>query len=227
MRVSSGLVWGLALALTASISAFSAVAASASHSSIPRMLRSAPSPPTAGLSHITTRRATAYRALPRSEAVRVYFDGSSSCGLLAGATVKETRSEIRFTITVGDLGSICLSDLVGYAAVVRLSAPVGQRRIVDDFHARLGRVAVRLEACCSTLPVRVGFSPPSPGSWVVRLLDAAGNVAAIRRIRPGHTSMLTAPVGRYTLVAPGCFSDQQVNATSKRSRPVMLRCLVA
>lgn len=202
------------------------------------VLRFPPSAPTGGLFKIRTGRWDEASYLPSSRAVAVYFDHSSNCGVLAGSTVKETGREIRITLTVGDLRSnrICLAGLRPDAAVVRLAAPVGQRRVVDDFRAPLGRASGGLMLCCGTEVTRVGPGGPSgPGGprprevpRRLRLRDGAGNVVAAALVDPGRRFTLTAPIGHYTLTSPdGCFSfSGPVMIARKRATRVLMRCPV-
>jgi len=190
------------------------------------VLRFPPSAPRAGLFKITTGSWGEASDLPSSRALALYFAHSSNCGLLGGATVKETVREIRITLTVGNLGSngICLADLRQDAAVVKLAAPVGQRMVVDDFHAALGGVIGRLQLGSSTIVCCL--SPVHEMPRRVQLLDASGNTAAVQVVKPERRFRLTAPVGRYTLTATGCF-PQPVTVTRKRSARVTVMCPIA
>ncbi len=192
------------------------------------VLRFPPSAPSAGLFKVTTGSWGEASDLPSSRALALYFSHSSGCGLFGGATVKETLREIRITLTVGNLGSngICLADLRQDAAVVQLAAPVGQRTVVDDFHAALGRVSGKMRLCCSTIAVGGGFPPAREVPRRVQLLEASGNTAAVQVVKPGRRFRLTAPVGRYTLTSTGCF-PQPVTVTRKRSARVTVMCPIA
>ncbi len=88
-------------------------------------------------------------------------------------------------------------------------------------HRRLGRLRLRLEPCCSTLPVRSG-EQPKYGPRLVKWFDPAGNLVAKKMVETMRWVTLKAPVGRYELTAAGC-RPSGVAATDPSTGRVLVR----
>jgi hypothetical protein len=89
-----------------------------------------------------------------------------------------------------------------------------------------GHLKLRLNPCCSTLPVRPGEPPPHYGSRTVRLKDMEGRTVVKQKVPMGQWTEVAAPPGRYGVVSRGC-SSAQVRVTRHTEPRVRLRCPVA
>jgi hypothetical protein len=89
-----------------------------------------------------------------------------------------------------------------------------------------GHFRLRLNPCCSTLPVREGAPPRDYGSRTVRLKDEEGRTVVRRKVPMDQWTEVAAPPGRYRVVSRGC-SSAQVRVTRHTEPRVRLRCPVA